>query len=71
MELLEGVDESWKLGLLLGDWEHGSPECGEPHGLTPPGSSPAYQVLSSPGNWAVFLHLHDKIEDSVTTTSFQ
>lgn len=33
-------------------------------------AKPAYQAFSSTGNWAVFLHLHDKIEDFVKPPFF-
>lgn len=35
-----------------------------------PGSSPVFQACSSTGNWAVFLHLHYKIEDFVKSPFF-
>lgn len=30
-DVLEGADRSRELGLWLGDWEPGGPECGDPH----------------------------------------
>jgi len=65
MEILKGADETWELGLLLGVWEPGDPECGEPHSPPPLGSSPAFLDFCSTGNWSLLLHLCYKIEDFV------
>lgn len=40
METLKGADESRELGFLLGDWEPGGPERGEPHSPPAAGELP-------------------------------
>lgn len=62
MEILKGADESWELGLLLGDWEPGGPEGTEPHSPPLLVSSAAFHAFCSTGNWSVFLYLHYKID---------
>ena len=61
MEIFEGADESRELGVLLGDWEPGGPERGEPPSPPLPGSSP--ESVSG-------FQLHWKL-GSVPTSSLQ